>query len=311
MLRIVCVALMCASALSAPTESKLNQESQEKAKITPDVGDEHALLRPSPINPAVLSDPRPVDRVLSTKDTAEDLKQHEKRQILADTEPGVPIPLKKPGEVLHSEAKAPGAYSPNHRIKEKHDENKKTKRQIDDESLPKSKKPVPQSDHQASEDENIHHLAKHEAGQSDNHKPEPSVEHKSDHSKVSHSQPAHHEPHNQQNEHRPIRNTQNTSAATTAAPNAKTSEPAVPNTSQTLPTASSPNHQLHSKETKRETETKNVAATGHTNEKDEPGTVKDSNHSPIFVHPVPVSQIIKNSPAAPITHAAGNAKQAE
>lgn len=324
---------MCVSTLAAPLDQDSKHESLEKAKISLEhVETKPELPRPSPINPAIPSEPRPADRILSTKVTPEELKQHDqhKRQIIADTEPGVLIPIKKSGEVLYPEEKAAGAYTPNHKLKEKKDEGQKTKRQTEEHSLPKEKKPVPQPDHHLAElkatqshvpaghvedkPENTHHLIKHEAEHSDNHKPgsssEPAAHHNEEHSKPprAHSQPPHQEPHNHDNAHRPARNTQDSSVANPAVHNAKPSETEAPKVLQALPAdhgAAATNSQFQTKPTKRETDNVEPIETAAVKElpKADSATSKESNHSPSYVHPVPVSDIIKNSQAAPISHA--------
>jgi len=336
MLRIVsiCVALLCVSALAAPLDADSKHESSHEHEL---VAANHELLRPSPINPAIPSEPRPADRLLSTKVTPEDLKQHDhhKRQIIADTQPGVLIPIKKSGEGLYPEAKEPGGFSPNHRHKEKQDENKKTKRETEEHSLPKEKNPVLQSAHHIADlkttqshvpvghgqdkPENAHHLIKHEAEHTDNHKPSSSSEsaahHNAEHSKPPRA-PSHQEPHNHDNAHRPARNPQVSSVASPAVHNTKSSEPEVPKASQALPAdhgTAATNAQFQTKQTKRETENDEPIKAAGVKElpKTESAAPKESNQSPSYVHPVPVSQIIKNSEAAPISHAAQNAKQDE
>lgn len=133
----VCVLLLCGGVLSAPLESDKNREKENPLKLLPVPKQElpkidSGLNRPSPINPDIVSEPRPVDRILETKVTKEDLEHHgHKRQVLADTEPGVSIPIKKPGDLIDlnkkqatvlpvqvEDAKEKGAHTPLYKHKE-------------------------------------------------------------------------------------------------------------------------------------------------------------------------------------------------
>lgn len=443
--RVLCVTIFIGSLLAAPHESNKHEENESPLKLLPVPRPESSkidagLNRPSPINPEIPSEPRPADRILDTKVTKADLEHHNahKRQVLADTEPGVPISIKKSGEkidlnkkpVLPVLTEERGAYTPNHKRKEnaqqsEHVISKRSAQVLADtepgvpipikrpgDKIDLNKKPtespVPEQGTKGAftphlihkEPLNHQHVDKEDTHRHDNHKQSKRDAHHEE-SKSSESTPDNdskasrpqilpfgsdhrpllnlgHRQHNQDsdNKHegplaailpfghrrdeqhtayddkkpqnsepskRPVRHTDNAPGKEVA----HAAKPEAPKPHQELPVELKPipvdtHHQssaphAHSKpaikEIKRDSEQTDshhqnqspskshsqpsIKEVNHNAQKlsaDGPNDGKksdqtethpehDTNHSPVYVHPIPVSQIIKNSAAVPITHA--------
>lgn len=248
---------------------------------------EKGLDRPSPINPDVPSAPRPADRILPDPVTEEDLKHTaNKRQVIAHTEPGVPIPIKKHGETLDTGLKVPSefathTYNADVVNNSKPDEHKQVRRHADDADKEVHSKP----------DDAVHPQV-HEH------------EHDDANTRISYSHPRHEEKLPRRDN--PPRNTRNADHDETkpeeSSSSVPTETPAKPEITHLSPVPSQSSDDQPIWHAKRDTAEK----TNDENKKIDPHTDDhhhEVKHSPAFVHPVPVSQIIKNSAAVPVSHA--------
>lgn len=276
-----------------------------------------ALIRPSPINPEVLSAPRPDDRILPTKVTDEDLKLNgEKKretQTIAHAAPGVVIPIKKPGEVLHPDLKVPVAFSTASPSTEANKElvektvDAQSKRDVENKRQSESHSHTQLVDDHKQTAENAHLKSGHHSMN------EPTRTHDVEAPKLSFSHPRHEEKRPRRDP--PKRQTRHTDNDNTAAPRDSPKPETVAST-QLLPVESGHDEhssilpqKLHSfpsiQQNKREAE-ETISIENESNEDEQSAPhseYHDSKHSPAFIHPVPVSQIIKNSAAAPVSHA--------
>lgn len=284
----ICLASLCVSLMAAPLDSSSNTHTshhEEKSSTPTTIG----LNRPSPINPDVPSAPRPEERILLLTDDdftqsnghnrhrPETGNKKHRRQVLADTEAGVPISLKKPGEALDEDLKVPQAEAS---IVHQSGSSTTEKAVV---------KPVSSS-------------------------PKPTDTENDGQTKVFIGHARHEDKRVRQDQtQRKTRHTDNDSTANrkpASATEVDASKPADPVTTQLLPVPIAASPISHSnpsvshvkRESHKETST-HKPANEQINKHEDHSEHHVENHSPAFVHPVPVSEIIKNSDAVPVSHA--------
>lgn len=198
--------------------------------------------------------------------TDEDLKHNgdpkRESQTIVDAAPGVAIPIKKFGEVLHSDLKVPQGP------------------QVQVTKSPPLENPVE------------HKQVKRDAGKSDQTQ---SLTRSDDNQK----KPA-------KTAQLPMENKPSHAHNDAAASHSDSSKPDAPKTSKPLSAEAPSTHEHHNTSNEQSTHEAAEETQKSPAEQSKLETLNNpanSHHSPAFVHPVPVSQIVKNSAAVPVTHA--------